>query len=77
MGSQAGVAEEKKVEWGRNLEKCKKAFLSLWSAFAFWMGLEVNRGRKTPNSRHFFLPICSMCVVYITKMQIIKLLNIK
>jgi hypothetical protein len=23
-------------------KKCKKAFLSLWSAFAFWMGLEVN-----------------------------------
>ena len=27
--------QTKKVEWGRNLGKYKKAFLSLWSEFAF------------------------------------------
>lgn len=67
MGSQAGVAEEKKVEWGRNLEKCKKAFLSLWSAFALWMRSEVNSCQKTPNSRHFFLPIRPMHDIYKSK----------
>ena len=47
--------KNEKVEWGRNLGKQKKAFLSPLSAFAFWMIQEVNQGRKTPNSRHLLL----------------------
>ena len=55
---------EKKEGWGRKPEKRKRAFLSPSSGFAFWMGLEVNRGRKTPNSRPFFSPFCQKCKIY-------------